>query len=60
MIISALRECGEYFLAFVGRTTVAASWIEEVQNSPLAVVFATTAVGDRKGDNTKEVIVAAL
>ena len=59
MIISILRKCDEYFATFAGPTTVAASWKEDAQNQPLAVAFATTAVGGRKGDTTKEVIAAA-
>jgi hypothetical protein len=57
MIITALRDCKEYFASFAGPTTVAASWKEEPQNQLLAVAFATTAVG--KGDNTKETIAVA-
>ena len=53
LILKALRDCRTYFAAFAGPTTVAASWTVG-HNQPLAIAFATTAVG--KGDNTKELI----
>ena len=52
LILKAFRDCKIYFAAFAAPTTVAASWTVE-QNQPLAIAFATTAVGER-GDNTKE------
>jgi len=58
MIISALRKCELYFSSFAGPTTVAASW-KEMQNQPLAIAFATTVAGKRKGDDTKDVMAAA-
>ena len=57
MILTVLRNCDKYFVAFARPTTVAASWKEEARHQPLAVAFATTAVG--KGDNTKEIIATA-
>ena len=57
LILKALRDCETYFVPFAGPTTVAASWTVQ-QNQPLAIAFATTAVGE-KGDNTKELICRA-
>ena len=58
MILKALRTWDTYFAPFAGPITVAASWkTEEQPNLPLAVAFATTAVG--RGDNTKEIIARA-
>lgn len=59
MIVGALRDCNKYFAKFAGPTTVAASWKVETQNQPLSVAFATTAVGERKDDDTREVMAAA-
>ena len=59
MIIAALRDCEEYFASFAGPTTVAASWKVESQNQPISVALATTAVGDRENDDTKEIIATA-
>ena len=58
LIISALRKSELYFPYFAGPTTVAASW-KETENQHFAVAFATTAVGDKEGDNMKEAIAAA-
>ena len=55
MIVQALRDC-MYFHNYAGPTTVAASWTEEAQNKPLMIAFATTCVGPRKNDNTKELM----
>lgn len=59
MIVGALRDCNKYFAKFAGPTIVAANWKVETQNQPLSVAFATTAVGERKDDETREVMAAA-
>src|SRR5436190_848477 len=57
--VQSLRECKSYFAAFAGPTTVAASWKEETQSQLVSIAFTTTAIGMRRGDNTREVMAAA-
>jgi hypothetical protein len=55
MIIEALRGC-QYFHSWASPSTVAASWAQESQNQPFNIAFATTCVGPKKKDNTRELM----